>query len=258
MIASYGLTDRGCERAENEDRILLDDRLGLFIVADGMGGHTHGEVAAELAVTTVRCYIDSSRDRVDVTWPFGYNFDLSLCENRLATAVQLANRQVWRRSEQAPECAGMGTTLVAALLNGNTAAVANVGDSRLYLFRQERLIQLTIDDTWVGAMVQQGTLDPSEVANHPMRNVLTQAAGARENVEIHCVEHTFAAGDILLLSSDGLHSVVEEEAISAVLASGEGLERATSRLIHAARANGAPDNVSCVLLRYGGETELSR
>ena len=257
MIASYGLTDRGCERSENEDRILLDDRMGLYIVADGMGGHAHGELAAELAVTTVRCYIESSRERVDVTWPFGYNFNLSLDENRLSTAVQVANRQVWRRSEQAPECAGMGTTLVAALVSGLTAAIANVGDSRLYLFRHDQLIQLTIDDTWVGAMLQQGTLDPSEVAKHPMRNVLTQAAGARESVEIHCVEHTFAAGDILLLSSDGLHNVVEEAAISAVLASAEGLERSTFRLIQAARANGAPDNVSCLLLRYSGATELS-
>ena len=220
-----------------------------------MGGHSHGEVAAELALMTVKYYVDSSRDRFDVTWPFGYNFNISLNENRLATAIQLANRQVWKHSEQAPEFAGMGTTVVAALVSEDKASIGSVGDSRAYLLREGELKQLTVDDTWVGAMVQEGALDAKEVLHHPMRNVLTQAAGARETVEVRTLEHTLVGRDILLLCSDGLYGVVEEAAIRSILGAGDSLERAAARLIEAARANGASDNVSCILLRYSGEPE---
>jgi protein phosphatase len=250
VIQSYGLSDTGCIRTENEDRILLDDRLGLYILADGMGGHTHGEVAAELAVATIQYYIDSSLDRIDVTWPFGYNFTLSLNENRLGTAIQLGNRQVWKRSEQAPEFAGMGTTVVAALLDGGKAALASVGDSRIYLYRGGQLQQLTIDDTWVAAMIRQGTIGSQEALHHPMRNVLTQAAGSRESVEVHTLDHAFADQDLLLMSSDGLYGVVEEAAICSILAGAADLEKSAARLIQAARDAEAPDNVSCILIRY--------
>ena len=254
MISSYGLSDTGCVRAENEDRILVDDRLALFAVADGMGGHSYGEVAAELALASIRQYIESSQNRVDVTWPFGYDFNLTLDQNRLITAIMLANRRVWKRSEDMPAYAGMGTTVVAALVSGDKASIASVGDSRLYLFRDGELQALTADDTWVGAMVRQGTLDPSEVSQHPMRNVLTQAAGARENVEVQILEHALVGRDVLMMSSDGLHGVVREAEIRSILRDGldapDGLERSASRLIQAARSLGAPDNVSCVLLRY--------
>src|SRR5712692_12100200 len=145
MILSCGFSDVGCVRQQNEDRILVDPQLSLFAVADGMGGHNYGEVAAELGISTMKYYIDSSRDRIDVTWPFGYDFNVSLNENRLSTAIQLANRQVWKHSEQAPECAGMGTTVAAVLVDGDKAAIANVGDSRVYLFRDNELVPLPVD-----------------------------------------------------------------------------------------------------------------
>lgn len=184
-------------RPENEDRILVDDALSLFVVADGMGGRNYGEVAAQLALAAIRNHVDSSRDRPDVTWPFGYDFSLSVGQNRLTTAIRLANRQVWEHSEQARQYAGMGTTVAAVLISRDVGAIAGVGDSRVYLFRGGELVLLTVDDTWVGAMVRQGALDASQVSQHPTRNVLTQAAGARPS--------------------------------------------------------GAPDKVSCVLLRYSSE-----
>jgi len=254
VIGSYGLSDTGCVRPANEDRILLDERLALFALADGMGGHSYGEVAAELALATIRLYVESSHGRPDVTWPFGYHPDLTFDQNRLMTAVRLANRRVWERSEGSAEYAGMGTTVAAVLITGDKAAIASVGDSRVYLLRGGVLQPLTYDDTWVGAMVRQGTLRPSEVALHPMRNVLTQAAGAREEIDVQILEHALAGGDVLLLSSDGLHGQVEEETIRSILAraasGASGLERPASLLIQAARNRGAPDNVSCILLRY--------
>ena len=140
------MTDAGCVRTKNEDRIFLNEDLGIFIISDGMGGHTHGEIAAELATSTMQHYLESSQDRLDITWPFGYNFELSVDANRLATAIQLANRQVWKQAEKAPEYSGMGTTIAAAIVNGSKLTVGNVGDSRVYIWHGGSLLQVTIDD----------------------------------------------------------------------------------------------------------------
>ncbi len=252
MIASCGHSETGSVRDGNEDRLLMDERLSLFAIADGMGGHNYGEVAAELALATLQRYVDSSSGS-DVTWPFGYDFSLSLDGNRLITAIQLANRHVWSRSGDTSEYAGMGTTVAAVLVTGNKAAIASVGDSRVYLFRAGALELLTKDDTWVGAMVRQGSLDPAEAPHHPMRNVLTQAAGAREDIHVHLAEQALLDGDLLLVSSDGLHGVVEEEQIRSLLGATAGinaLNDTAAALIQAAMDRGAPDNVSCIVLRY--------
>ncbi len=250
MIDSYGCSDPGCVRKENEDRILVDDGLSLFVLADGMGGHSHGEVAAELSISTIRYFIDSSTDGLEGTWPFGYDFGRSLNENRLTTAIQMANQQVWNRSEQSPECSGMGTTVATVRVDGNRAAIASVGDSRVYLFRNNELTLVTIDDTWVGMMIRSGTLRAPEALNHPMRNILTQAAGAKETIEVQSRELELLDQDLLLICSDGLHGTVEEAAIRSILSAAEKLDRIAARLVAAARSNGAPDNVSCILLRH--------
>jgi protein phosphatase len=253
MLEFQGLSDAGCVREENEDRICMDGELGLFVVADGMGGHRRGELAAELAISTMKHYMDSARDGYDVTWPFGYNLELSLEANLLTTAIRLANRQVWKRAEAGPEYAGMGTTVAAALVRGRTAAIANVGDSRVYLLRGGELLQLTPDDTWVNAVLNKGMVDEQSLQSHPMRHVLTQAAGSQTDVNVHITEVALAPGDLLLLSSDGLHDVVNSESIRSLLVSARDLAPANARLIEAARTAGAPDNVSCILLRYEEE-----
>jgi protein phosphatase len=249
-VEAYGITNQGCVRAENQDRILLDTALGIFVLCDGMGGHQHGEVAAEVAVAAVSHYIDASRDRYDVSWPFGYNFDLSLDANRLLTSVRLANRHVWRRAEQNLECAGMGTTVAAALLSYDRVVIANVGDSRVYRQRDGELVQLSIDDTMLASMVQRGLLSQADLATHPMRNVLTQSAGSQEEVDVHVLEEDTRAGDTLLLCSDGLYGVVPDSAIASILSTEETIEGASRRLIDSAIAAGAPDNVSVVLVRH--------
>lgn len=250
MIESYSLSDTGCARQDNQDRVLADHSLGLFVVADGMGGHKHGEKAAEIAIDTMKYYMESSRERFDVTWPFGYNFDLSLDANRLSTGIQLANRHVWNYAEQSSEFAGMGTTVAAVLLNGDISVVGNVGDSRVYLLRQGELQQITQDDSFLNAISPQGSLGEKEFANSPMRNVLTQAAGAEGPLDVHISEIKLQSDDMLLLSSDGLHAVIGDAAIRSIAGSGETVNRVAERLVAAARVHGAPDNVSCVLITY--------
>jgi protein phosphatase len=247
----YGDTDTGCVRSDNEDRIHIDASTGLFVVCDGMGGHQHGEIAAELAIAAIKYYIDASKDRFDVSWPFGYLFDMSLDANRLATSIRLANRQVWRKAEQSIECSGMGTTIASVLLAGNQAIVGNIGDSRVYLFRNLELTQLSTDDTMVASMQKRGLLSAADAAIHPMRNVLTQAAGSAESLDVHTYEQEIKPGDSLLLCSDGLYGAIDEVIIRSILSNGEDLQGTVERLISSARQAGAPDNISAVLLRLG-------
>ena len=250
MIESFALTDVGCTRTGNQDRVLTDHSLCLFVVADGMGGHQHGEVAAELAISTVRYYIESSQDRLDVTWPFGYNFALSVDANRLATAIQLANRQVLTQAQQSPECEGMGTTVASILLSGGNAIIGNVGDSRVYLFRGNELKQISYDDTFVNTVALQAGASLEDMENHPMRNVLTQAAGTQDILDIHVVEQQLESGDLYLICSDGLHGVIGNAAIRSILGGGEYIERTAMRLKEAALAQGGPDNISVILINY--------
>jgi protein phosphatase len=244
MILSHGVTDAGCVRTKNEDRIFLNEDLGIFIISDGMGGHTHGEIAAELATSTVQHYLESSQDRLDITWPFGYNFELSVDANRLATAIQLANRQVWKQAEKAPEYSGMGTTIAAVIVNGSKLTVGNVGDSRVYLWHRGSLRQLTIDDTWVNAI--SGRDGPK--INVP-RNLLTQAAGTKDMVDVHTVEIEVDEGDLILLCSDGLYSLVPDPEIAASLNAGISLSATAAELLRAAKSAGGDDNISIILLK---------
>lgn len=250
MIESFALSDTGCVRTDNQDRVLTDHSLNLFVVADGMGGHKHGEMAAELAISTVQYYVDSSQDRLDVTWPFGYNFEVSVDANRLITAIQLANRQVWNHGQQSPDCAGMGTTVAAILLSDGNAVIGNVGDSRVYLFRGNELKQISFDDTFVNTVARQAGANVEDMANHPMRNVLTQAAGSQDFLDVHIVEQPLESGDLYLICSDGLHGVIGNAAIRSILGAGEFLEPTAVRLKEAVRAQGGPDNISVVLMSY--------
>lgn len=248
MLQSFGLSDPGLVRTSNQDRILVDDALGLYLVADGVGGHSHGEAAAELAVSAGQYYIQLSRDALDITWPFGYDVNRSMNENRLMTAVQLANRQLCNLKATSPDHASAGSTLVGVLVEDSRATVCNVGDSRTYLLRQDKLTQLTIDDTWVGELVRGGAITEAQARNHSMRHVVTQAVGL-ETIEVHASEHQLQNQDLLLLTSDGIHGVVEDSVICSILAGCRNLEDGARRLVRAALDGGGPDNASCILLR---------
>ncbi|MGA2114239.1 MAG: protein phosphatase 2C domain-containing protein [Bryobacteraceae bacterium] len=243
-LLSHGVSDIGCVRSENQDRILFDDALGLYVVCDGVGGRRRGDLAAEIAIQTIREFVESSTDPMEVTWPYGYNQRVSFASNRIFTAVKLANRQVWRRAEDSLQCLGMGATVAAVLVDGSLAVVANIGDSRVYLLRGPAFEQLSVDDT--ASMYLPNSSGRTEVE----RSVLTRAAGSEQNVDVHLKETEVAAGDLLLLCSDGLHGSLPKEQIAAIVAASHPTAAQAEALIAAARSGGAPDNVSVVLLQF--------
>ena len=250
-IASFGLSDAGA-RPGNEDCFLAEDGLGLFVVADGMGGHLAGEVASRLAVDVIEQFIRRSEDPSDMSWPHGIDADLSLDGNRVRTAIYLAHRRVFRAAESSEDYTGMGTTVVCALVRDGRLVVGHVGDSRLYLMTDGRLRQMTTDDTWIAALAASGTTDAAALATHPMRHVLTNVLGASEQLEIHVSEHALAGGERLLLCSDGVHDVLDENALERVLAA-DGEPRALSAaVVAAALQRGTHDNVTAVVVRHRG------
>lgn len=249
MLHAFGLTDAG-PRSSNEDAFLCDPQIGFFVVADGMGGHAGGEVAARLAIEASTGFVRRSWDTGELSWPCGLDRSLSYDGNRLRTAVFLANRRVFRAAESCDDYTGMGTTIVGALVSDGRLVVAHVGDSRLYLVRGGAIRQLTRDDSWAATILEQ-TPDsemPAALARHPMRHVLTNALGAREETEIHVAEHPLADGDTLLLCTDGLHTVCAPEQLRDLLRSSEDLEQVAASLVRAAIEGGARDNVTVVVV----------
>ena len=252
MLESYGQTDVGRRRKLNEDNFLVDPETSLFAVCDGMGGHNAGEVASKLAIETLAAFIrKSAGEEKVITWPYGLDVNLSFDGNRLKTAIKLANKKVFKAADNREDYTGMGTTLVAALVSEKTMTVGSVGDSRCYLIRDGKLSQLTQDDSWVSAAWAEGILSSDEIEKHPLRNVITKAIGAKDALDIEVIEHTLQNGDVALICSDGLHSMINDQAIiNAVTPFPPTLQEAAQKLIDAANEAGGKDNVTVVLLRY--------
>jgi serine/threonine protein phosphatase PrpC len=253
VFDAHGLSDRGPVRKSNEDSYISDPTLKLFVVADGMGGHSAGEVASNLAVETIESFIRRTDEDGEFSWPYGIEPTLSFSGNRLRTAVHLANRRVFRAAERYDEYTGMGTTLVGALISGKRMAVANAGDSRLYLFSGGSLTQLTRDDTWAATVLASQAGPNGAVPHESMRRVLTNVLGAREQTDVRMTEHDLTSGDAILLCSDGLHSVLDDKAMEALVSTGGTAVEVVTQLIQAALSRGARDNITAVLARYQGD-----
>ncbi len=235
-----GLSHVGRVRKENQDAFLLPPREAepwLLAVADGMGGMAGGAVASRLALEVLAREVARA---LEGNQPWGA---------ALRRAVEAANREVWRRAQAEPGLRGMGTTLVAALLGGRRLVAANVGDSRAYLLRGGELRQLSEDHSLVQQEVAQGLITPEQARTHAMKNVLTRAVGADEEVEVDLFSRELEGGELLLLCSDGLHGVLPDAAIREILLGTPRLEEAARRLVEAANQMGGPDNVSVVLAR---------
>ena len=246
-LRAYGLTDKGSVRSTNEDCFAVHEELGLCVIADGMGGHNAGEVAARLAVDAVVDFVGRS----DESHPFGVDPSLSVDGNLLRTAIHLANMRVRDAAISSLDYAGMGTTIVAARVRGGRLVVAHAGDSRLYLAAGGRLRQLTRDDSWMTAMLTHDpNADPLLLEHHPLRNVLTNVVGSRARTEVHLAEEALFGGELLLLSTDGVHGVLDQERLEQLMLEEEELSAMAHGVISAALARGSRDNCTAVVARY--------
>ena len=252
MLTGHGVSHTGNVRKMNEDAFQVDLDLGLFIVADGMGGHNAGEVASGLTVEAVHAFMVRSRSGEDVTWPYGVDRQLSFDANRLRTAFKLANRRVFRAAETRDEYTGMGTTAVAVHVDDETMVLAAVGDSRIYSCVDGKLEQLTTDDSWVQSITKDHPDAIADVAKHPMRHVLTKVIGARDEFDVEIIERRTRVDETLLLCSDGLHGELSDVEIAITLDGDTGTPQLAERLVEAVLARPARDNVTAVVIRSAG------
>jgi PPM family protein phosphatase len=245
-VKAFGVSETGPVRHMNEDCFVSAEDLRLFVVADGMGGHAAGEVAARLAVESIENFIRRSHETTDFSWPYGIDPALSYEANRLKTAVSLANRRINRLAENHDDYLGMGTTVVCALVSGAQLVVAHVGDSRLYVCTAHALEQLTEDDSWAATVLggRNGASAPPAT-----RHVLTNVLGARPDTLVHLLERELAGGETLLLCSDGLHGSVPHETLRDLLLSNQDLPALAQSLVTTALDHGSRDNITALVVR---------
>jgi PPM family protein phosphatase len=250
-------TDKGLRRTSNEDSHCERSDIGLFVVADGMGGHVAGEVASREAVDAIQAFInDTASADKNRTWPFPFEPNISFEANRLKSAFRLANRRIAAAIADSSDLRGMATTASALLAGTSSACVAHVGDSRVYRLRNGALHQLTHDHSWVEEQVRAGTMSASAARQHPWRNVVTRALSGGEDPEVDVTEVAPAAGDRYLLCSDGLFSVVSDQQIAAILGAPQlSLQQICAALITAANAGGGPDNITALVLEVNGPAD---
>src|SRR5277367_1373643 len=225
MLEAFGLSDPGCVRQNNEDCYLISPKDHVYIVADGMGGAQAGEHASKLAVETVASVIQ--------------NASLPDAET-LFQAFREANSRVMKAAASDPELEGMGTTLVAALESGPELLIASVGDSRAYVYDGGELTTVTEDQTWVNEVGRRLGIDEASLKTHPMRHVLTMAIGVSPELRVHSYTVRPHPGELILISSDGLHGVVEQGAMAESLSGNGSLQAKCQRLIDAAKQAGGP------------------
>ena len=247
MLRAAGVSDQGRIRPSNEDCFAIDEHLAVAVVADGMGGHNAGEVAARMAVEAVIKYLAAPNTQ----WPFGFDPDLSSDGNRMRTAILQANAQIVESSVSTDLYAGMGTTVVAAQVVDGRLVHGHVGDSRLYLLSRSGLRQLTADDSWLAAtLAHDPAANPAALRHHPMRHVLTNVVGAGARTAVHVAELPIEAGDVILLTTDGVHEVMDERRLEQLLRRNVDPQAIAAAIIDAALERGTRDNLTAVVARY--------
>jgi protein phosphatase len=247
VLRAWGVSVKGSVRPTNEDRFAIDEGLELCVVADGLGGHNAGEVAARAAIETL---LDVVRRHERIGWPFGFDASLSETGNLLRTAIHLANLHVVELAGSSQAYAGMGTTIVVALVTDGWLSVGHVGDSRLYRFTRGELHQITGDDSWAAMMAGDPNSNAATLEHHPMRHVLTNVVGIRRRTDVHVVEGSLAPGDRLLLTTDGVHGVLDRLRLQQLLVASDDGSVAAAGIVRAALARGSRDNCTAVVARY--------
>lgn len=244
-------SDPGLRRSSNEDSYCTRPDIGLYIVADGMGGHVAGEVASRVAVEAIQAFIQETAGAdKNRTWPFPFEPALSLEANRLKAAFRLANRRIGSTIADSEDLRGMATTASALLVGTDVSCVGHVGDSRVYVVRGNRLEQITHDHSWVEEQVRAGAMSPTAARQHPWRNVVTRALSGGDDPEVDVTDIKPVSGERYLLCSDGLFTVVGDERILEILGDRKSsLEQVCARLIDAANNAGGPDNITTLALQ---------
>lgn len=242
MIRAWGITDKGAVRAQNQDAYYLqpaEGEMALALVCDGMGGARAGNVASAMAVEVASEFLEGLSLEELLRAP-GEN---------LTQAAALANDAIFHKANREPDCRGMGTTMVAALVHDGSAAVLNIGDSRAYRIGEEGIAKLTRDHSLVEALVDRGDITPEQARQHPQKNLITRALGSESRSRTDLYEVEVKAGEYLLLCTDGLsNTVTDQELLYEVLHGGEP-ETCCQRLLALAMDRGAPDNVTAVLIQ---------
>lgn len=233
-MISTGISETGLVRKNNEDTFLVDNKRGLFIVCDGMGGHNGGEIASNMAVNTVAAETHYT------------NSDEALLS--LKAAIEKANYEIWVKGRENPELLNMGTTIIAAAIVDNRLTACNVGDSCLYLIRSQDIIKITRDHTLAESMIEDGLLNPGEIRNNSYKHILTRAIGSEETVIIDFFTYDLEPGDRILLCSDGLTDLLLEHDIWKAVALEEDIKQAAQNLIDIALHRGGHDNITTVLI----------
>lgn len=243
-ITSCGITDVGLKRSHNEDNLLINEELNLYVVADGMGGHNGGEYASAICVNTVEEIVENmelgDKLAVDKSDP------VELVREKLRYALRLSGRRIFEKAAESPEFHGMGTTAVSMLIDGSNAFIAHVGDSRLYLVRDDRVEQVTEDHSFVARQIKAGVLTAEEARSHRMRNVIYRSLGYQEDVEVDVEVRAIRRGDQFLLCSDGLSGHVEAHEIFDHVTQ-YGPQEAARRLVDLACERGGDDNITVII-----------
>jgi PPM family protein phosphatase len=251
-VLTAGLTDVGRKRTHNEDSFAIVETEHLFLVADGMGGHSSGEVASRMAIETVSEFFQATSADPEATWPYKMDKSRDYDENRLITGVKLANRRIFEAAQRETRLHGMGTTMVALLCVGDSCIVGHVGDSRVYRLRGNSLQQITEDHSLLNDYKKMKTMTQEEIDHFPHKNVIVRALGMKETVKVDAIHERPQPGDTYILCSDGLSGPLSDDDIRDTVVGNKDLRGAAQALIDRANANGGPDNVTAVLIRWVG------
>lgn len=239
MLKTFSITDIGRKRKLNQDFVYTSEQPvgslpNLFIVADGMGGHNAGDYASKVTVETIveKVKASSETERTHI----------------LEEAIVAANTLIRTKARESVDLEGMGTTVVAATCDGSRLCVANVGDSRLYVANRKEIRQITKDHSWVAEMVRRGGLGKEEARNHPDRNIITRAIGADDTVKVDFFTVQLKEGDLILMCTDGLTNMLEDEEIRMILDGARDMVEKAEELVAAANDRGGRDNISVILI----------
>jgi len=249
-IEVAGETNVGRKRNHNEDNFVILSEFGLFVVADGMGGHASGEVASQMALDSLREFFGATQNDPERTWPYKMDRTKGYDENRLINGIKLANLRIYETGQRESKKRNMGTTLVSAFAASEGVYIAHVGDSRVYRFRDGVLTQLTEDHSLLNDYIKMKRLTEEEIANFPHKNVIVRALGMKDTVKVDTRFEVPQVGDTLLLCSDGLSGPVSDAEIAEILGKHSDIKVAAAKLIERANENGGPDNITSVLVKW--------